>query len=433
MASSSSEETPAIRLGEDGGILFDHEEIYSPGRRLLLRSHKPLPPYGRHLYPIPDGLTSDDMMLSDEEKAFSLRRLVFHPNNAPKTIDKNNQDDHAASMEVEIIRMIGGSPGEGYHPGPQKLLCKVVASPSPAAPNEREHEAPSEGQLLFLKIFDSLFWHKTSDTDTTKRLIKVTIQADSAFSDEFGVYYRLFEKGLTGFPHVAPQFYGGWITAVKSINSSFADRTRDVAVLATEFIDGRSLDHLFSPAGPVSEVVELYINAESRGSFTTDFNTRMDTIKQLMDGTVSQEFIGVDHCELYPQNVIISMRNKGESLEEPRVVLVGYGRALVDHLRARPAKMWEFYSLKPHPYIRCGWLRWKVFAGWIPAEWASPPGKADHVPLLNQWVVQTFGRLEVNEKYQFFPTISQSSRPERLSTGPEAQSQSPSVMPDEQS
>ncbi|KAJ0326453.1 hypothetical protein COL5a_006963 [Colletotrichum fioriniae] len=428
-SSSSSEETAAISLGEDGGILFDHKEIYSPGRRLLLRSHKPLPPYGRHLYPIPDGLTSDDMMLSDEEKKYSLRRLVFDPNNAPKTIDKSNQNDPVASIEVEIIRMIGGN--AGYHPGPQKVLCKVVASPS-TAPNEREHEVPSEGQLLFLKVFDSLFWHKTSDTDIAKRLIKVTIQADSAFSDEFGVYHRLFEKGLTGFPHVAPQFYGGWITAVNSINSSFADRTRDVAVLATEFIDGTSLDQLFTLAGPNSEVVELHNNAESRGAFTTNQDERMKIIEQLLGGTVSQEYIGVDHCEVYPENVIISMRNKGELLEKPRAVLVGYGRALVDGLRTKPAKLWESYPLKPHPILRCGWPRWQFFAGWIPTAWASPPGKADQVPLFNQWVVLTFGRLDVNEKYAAFPTIPQSYRPEGLSTTSEAERQSPSVVPEEQ-
>ncbi|KAF4778854.1 hypothetical protein HER10_EVM0011550 [Colletotrichum scovillei] len=407
MASSSPEETAARPLREDGGILFEHESIYSPGRRLLLRSHKPLPPYGSHLYPLPDGWTSRDMMISDEEKAFSLRRLVFHPNNAPKTIDKNNQDDHAASMEVEIIRMIGGSPGEGYRPGPQKLLCKVVASPSPAAPNEREHEIPFEGQLLFLKVFDPLFWHTI--IGIPKRLTKVTVQADSAFSDEFGAYNRLFEKELTGFPHVAPQFYGGWTTAVKSICSSFTDCTRDVAVLATEFIDGTSFHHLFSLDGPISEVVELHNSAGSRGSFAADQDGRMKIIEQLLGGTVSQEYTGVDHCEVYPENVIIIMRNKGESLDEPRAVLVGYGRALVDDLRTRPAKMWEYYPLEPHPILRCGWPRWKFFAGWIPAAWASPPGKEDHVPLFNQWVVLTFGRLDVNEKYAAFPTVPQSS------------------------
>ncbi|KAK1477246.1 hypothetical protein CCUS01_05064 [Colletotrichum cuscutae] len=427
MASSSPEETAVRRRREDGDLLFDHEEIYSPGRRLLLRSHKPLPPYGQNSYPLPEGWTSRDMMESDEERALSLTQLVFHPNNAPKTIDENN---HPTSLiNLEIIRMIGGSPGEEYHPGPQKVLCKVVAPPS-TAPIEREHEIPSEGQLLFLKIFDPLFWH--NDTDYTGRVTKVTIQADSAFSDEFGAYCRLVEKGLTGFPHIAPQFYGGWTTAVKSIDPSFVNRTRDVAVLATEFIDGIRLKRLFTPAGPKFEVVELHKDAEPSSTFTTHQDARMKIMEKLVAGTISQEYIGVDHCEVFPENVIISMRNKGDSLEEPRAVLVGYGRALVDHLQIRPLKMWENYALKPHPILRCGWPRWKFFAGWIPAAWASPPGKKDHVPLFDQWVILTFGRLDVNEKYAIFPITPEASRPEGLPTTPEAQSQSPSAMPEEQ-
>ncbi|KAK1707750.1 uncharacterized protein BDZ83DRAFT_174930 [Colletotrichum acutatum] len=419
-SSSSSEETAARRRREDMDILPEHEKNYSPGRRLLLRSHKPLPPYGDHHYPLPDGWTSRDLMISDEEKAFSLRRLVFHPNNAPKTIDKNNQDDHAASMEVEIIRMIDGS--AVYHPGPQKVLCKVVASPS-AAPNEREHEIPSEGQLLFLKVFDPLFWHKT--IDITKRLIKVTIQADSAFSDEFGAYNRLFEKELTGFPHVAPQFYGGWITEVKSINPSFADRTRDVAVLATEFIDGTGLDQLFALDGPKYEVVELYNSAESRDAFTTDLDTRMDTIKQLMDGTMSEEYIGVDHCRFHSSNVIISMRNLGEPLEKPRAVLIGYGQALVDDLRREPADTYKNYPTKPHPFLRFGWQRLESFAGWIPAHWKGP--NINRPRLLDQWVVQTFGPLTPNEEYTFLASDDLELEPES-----ELEGTSTSALPEEQ-
>ncbi|KAL2878907.1 hypothetical protein SGCOL_005875 [Colletotrichum sp. CLE4] len=426
MASPSPEETAATRLGEDGAILLDHQWIYSPGRRLHLQQHKPLPPYGSHLYPIPQTLSSQDMMLSNDEKNYSLRRIVFDPRNAPKTHSMNNQNDPSSLIEVEIVRMIGGSPGAEYQPGPQKILCKVVVSPS-TLPNKQEHDIPFEGQLLFLKIFDAFFWHKA--TDITKRAIKLTIQADGAFSDEFGAYDHLYKKKLTGFPNVAPQFYGGWTTAVKTLHPSFANQTRNVAVLATEFIEGTCLDQLFTVAGPNAEVVNLYGDAKPPGAFTTNRDDRMKIIKQLMDGTISQEHIGLDHCEVYPENVIISMRNKGESLEEPWAVLVGYGRALVDHVRTRPAKMWEHFPLKHHPILRCGWPRWKFFAGWIPAAWASPPGKADDVPLLNQWVVLTFGRLDVNEIYTIFPTMPTSPQPEGLSTSPEPERQSVSAVP----
>ncbi|KAK1635379.1 hypothetical protein BDP81DRAFT_395823 [Colletotrichum phormii] len=406
MASPSPEETAATRLGEDGGILLDHEEIYSPGRRLHLQPHKPLPPYGSHLYPLPSGWEPEDMTQSDDEKDFSLRRLVFHPNNAPKTINKNNQNDPDASIEI---------------------LCKVVVSPS-TPPNKQEHEIPSEGQLLLLKIFDALFWYKT--VDITKRLIKVTAQADSAFSDECGAYDHLYKKELTGFPNIAPQFYGGW--------DHRGQDTRNVAVLATEFIDGLCLDQLFTIAGPTFEV-ELYKDAEPRGAFTTDLDVRMEIIKQLMDGTMTQEYNGVYHGRLRSKNVIMAMRNKGEPLKNPRAVLIGYGQALVDDLRREPVEMWEKYPTKPHSIIRFGWKRLESFAGWIPMEWASPNPKRPR--LLWQWMIHTFGHLTRNATYTAFMLEDLRSVPtqtEGTSIGPssehqlvrpEPERQSPSAVP----
>ncbi|KAK1975761.1 hypothetical protein LZ30DRAFT_338133 [Colletotrichum cereale] len=394
---------------EDGCILVNHERLYSPSRRLRISPHKPLLPYGSHLYPIPQGMTSADMMLSEEEKTFSFTKLVFNHRNAPRVRDESNQQDEDVQMEVEILQMIGGNPGSGYSPGPQKVLCRVVVAPS-TSPQKQEHEMPVGGQLLFLKIFDALFWHKV--IGITKRLLKVTVQADGAFSDEFGAYHFLYEHGRTGFSrtefdrtgysHAAPQFFGGWTAKVTSAHPTFANQSRQVAVLALEYVHGVCLESLFTSSGPIPDRFKLYRGTPAPARFSTDLDQRMQIVAQLMDGTVAQEFLGLDHTELHPKNVIITMQNMGQPLEKPRAVLVGYGRALVDDVRTEPAGFWKHFPTKHHPIIRFGWHRLDPFGGWIPLEWRGPEDDIDDAPLLDKWMLETFGSLKGNPEYTTF-------------------------------
>ncbi|TKW54690.1 hypothetical protein CTA1_5612 [Colletotrichum tanaceti] len=409
MSFSSSEDSGASYSAENETILLDHKELYSEGRHLRLRPHKPLPPYGSHLYPLPKGFTSADMMLSEEEKVHSLTRLAFDSRNAPLNLDGNNQHGEDAEMEVEILQTIGGDPGSGYSlsPGPQKALCRVVVAPL-TSPYKQEQEIPVKGQLLFLKIFDPMFWHRV--VDITKSRFKVPIQADSAFSDEFGAYHFLYGCGRTGPPDISPEFYGGWTIEVASVNPVFANQSRHVAILAIGYVDGVCLQDLFSPTGPISKTVELYTNSSVPASFNTGQDQRMKIVAKLMDGTVTQEFLGLDHCELHPRNVIVSMRNSGQPLEEPRAVLVGYGRALVDDLRSEPARFWKHFPTKHHPVIRFGWQRLDPFKGWIPLAWRGPEHDVDDAPLLDKWMVETFGPLTGNAEYTTFV-------PEALPTG----------------
>ncbi|WQF82813.1 hypothetical protein CDEST_07827 [Colletotrichum destructivum] len=323
-------------------------------------------------------------MSSEEEKVCSFTRLVFDPRNGPLNLDGDNQHAEDAEMEVEILQTIGGNPGSGYNPGPQKILCRVVVAPL-ISPCKQEQEIPIKGQLLFLKLFDALFWHRA--VDITKRRFKVPIQADSAFSDEFG-----------------------WTTKVASVNSTFANQFRHVAILAIEYVDGVCLQDLFLPTGPISKTVKLYTDSSVPASFNTDQDQRMKILAKLMDGTVTQEFLGLDHCEFHPKNVIVTMRNLGQPLEEPRAVLVGYGRALVDDLRSEPARFWKHFPTKHHPVIRFGWQRLDPFNGWIPFAWRGPEHDINDAPLLDKWMVGTLGPLTDNADYTTFV-------PETLPTG----------------
>ncbi|KAK2042638.1 hypothetical protein LZ31DRAFT_500431 [Colletotrichum somersetense] len=401
-SSDSSSNSPS----EYEDILLDHNRIYSPGTKLRLQPHTPLPPYGSNLYPLPPGMRGADMRLSEEERSFSLTRLVFDPRNGPRT--RENHVDEDAEMVVEILDIIGRSPGRGYSPGPQKLLCQVLEAP--VLQTEAEQKRPTEGQYLFLKIFDPLFWHKF--VGVAQRSVKITTQADSAFSDEFGVYHHLYGHYLTGFSgadfdrtgfsSVAPEFFGGWTTTLTSSHDAFANQTRKVAVLALEYIEGVCLQQLFRRSGPTQETVTLDAKKTNgpTASFGTNQTQRMHLIAQLMDGTVAQEFRGVNHCCVQPKNVIITMTNMGQLLEKPRAVLVDYSQAVVDSLRTEPVKMWEYFPKKPHPIIRFSWSRLVAFEGWVPGDWQGPKHDVDDCPKLDRWILSTFGTLaSTNPQY----------------------------------
>lgn len=399
---------------EDTGILHDYESLYSKGSRLILSPHKPVRPYGKWIYPQPECLKPSDMILSEAEQTFSLSRLVFEPANSPLMFDKNAKYGKEADMEVEILEMIGGRPGPHYTPGKQKLLCRVLVAPA-TSPNEHEQETPSQGQLLFLKVFDAFFWYK--EIDITQSNLKVTILADSAFSDEYGAYHYLYECGRTGFPDLAPEFYGGWTAKVTSVHPAFENKTRKVAVLALEYVDGVCLQKLFLPPhAPALSTIELYKDSSAPASFSTDQEQRMKIVAQLMDGTLTQEFLGLDHCGLHPKNVIVTMRNLGQQLEEPRAVLVDYCQAWIDHMRTEPVKLWQHWPTKPHPLMRFGWHRLDPFRGWIPSEWRGPEHDIDDTPLLDQWMVKRFGPLTGNDEYTMFVTETLPTVTERHSS-----------------
>ncbi|KAK2027932.1 hypothetical protein LX32DRAFT_729017 [Colletotrichum zoysiae] len=413
---------------EDRGILHDYQHLYSRGRRLRLSPHKPLRPYGAHVYPLPDTVPEEDMVLSEEDHVSSLTRQVFDPKNAPRK-GETYRPDKDAHMEVQIVEVIGSSSNSGYMPGPRKLLCRVLKQPS-TSPFKGQQEKPTQNQLLFLKVFDPLFWYKV--LDITERIMKVPTLADSAFSDEFGVYHFLYGKHLTGpnrsvfrrtgfFP-IAPQFFGGWTTSVSSLSDEFANKSRRVAILALEYVDGVSLDGLYAPSGPLQRTVTLP-GAPVR-SFHTNQDQRMQIMAQILDGIVTQEHAGVDCTELDPENIIITMRTSDQYLEKPRAVRVGYSRAIIDELRTEPVEMWKEFPLKVHPLRRFRWSLLEDFHGWIPTEWRGPDNDVDDTPDLDLWMLDTFGTLisRLNTRYSPFPRGALlPARPEATGSGIEGQ------------
>ncbi|KAK2042636.1 hypothetical protein LZ31DRAFT_585771 [Colletotrichum somersetense] len=272
-------------------------------------------------------------MLLDEQKNQTLTQLVFDPKNQPSS-GESFQHDESSEMVVVIQKLIGGTPGFGYKPGPQKLLCKC----------------------LFLKVYGALLWHKF--VDITKRTLKVA-----------------------------------------SVNEEFKGMSRQVAVLALEYVNGVCMQELFDLSGPV-EVVKLIAKDQNPASFETDLNQRLELMAQLMNGTLTQEKAGLDHCDLRPRNVIVTMETKKA---RPRAVLVGYGNAIVDELRQQPAEAWKYFPNKAHPNVRFGWSRLEPFEGRVSSERRSPEEKADGSLLPLGWMIKKFGGLINNPNYTVFP------------------------------
>ncbi|KAI8295477.1 hypothetical protein K4K56_012113 [Colletotrichum sp. SAR 10_98] len=294
---------------EDEYIPGDRDALYSPGRSLVLTPHQAPPPYG-HMYPKPHDLRPADMALSDDESVLSRIHQVFKETNRPHGFRETAQLDEFAQLHVIILKAIPGNRGQGDSSGPVNLLCRVTKASS--------GQSLSVGDLMFIKVFDPLLWWK--EFQLLDRCLKVTTRADMAFCDEVGAYSFLQQKGLTGFPHLAPEVFGSWTAAVTSRNPDFEGQTRHVGVLALEYIDGIQLDKLFTPMErPRESSVQLYEDTDTPASFNTDEATRMDVMAKLLGGNMQQEFAGITHGDFHPRSVIVSMRNGNTILDSPRV------------------------------------------------------------------------------------------------------------------
>lgn len=370
-------------LPDDAFIPGDRDFLYSPRCSLVLTSHEAPRPWGHH-YPDPSDLKPADMGPTDEEKSFSQTQLAFSEKNRPLRFDQEKQNFKDDQLHVVIVKIIPGNRGRGDFPGPHNLLCRVTRAPA-------KQKQLSVGDSIFIKVYDPLFWWATDLLDI---YFKVTTRADMAFCDEVGAYSFLQQKGLTGFPHLAPEFFGSWTAAVTSSNPKYEGQTRHVGVLALEYIDGIQLDKLFTPMErPRASSVQLYEDTDTPASFDTDEATRMDVMAKLLGGNMQQEFAGITHGDIHPRSVIVSMRNGNTILDSPRVALVGWRTSVVDSIAREPQAAFAYYSKPPHPWRRYNIVRLRPFLGWISRDWQASAQYPRHSPELNRWMFDTFGSL----------------------------------------
>ncbi|KAJ0335805.1 hypothetical protein COL922a_008762 [Colletotrichum nupharicola] len=382
-------------MPDDAFIPGDRDFLYSPRCSLVLTPHEAPKPWGHH-YPDPFDLKPADMGPTDEEKNFSQTQLVFSENNRPLRFDQEKQKVKDEQRNVVIVKMIPGNRGRGDFPGPHNLLCRVTRAPA-----KQKHL--SVGDSVFIKVYDPLFWWATDLLDI---YFKVKATADMAFCDEVGAYSFLQEKGLTGFPHLAPEFFGSWTAAVTSSNPKYEGQTRHVGVLALEYIDGMQLDKLFTPGTrPRSQTATMYWETDTPVSFDTNEETCMGVMKKLIWENMEQEFAGITHGDIHPRSVLVSMRNGNDILDSPRVSLLGWRRSVIDEISKHPQNAFAYYSRPIQPFNRFNIIRLRDFLGWIPRDWKGREDNPRDSWQLHKWFFETFGTIvnENNPNFQAWP------------------------------
>ncbi|KAH0427461.1 hypothetical protein CcaCcLH18_09629 [Colletotrichum camelliae] len=376
ISASAHEVPPAVMEPDIVLIPRDRDTIYSVGETLVLTPHTTPNPYG-HLYPNPPDLQPSDMVPSEEEKGFSRYDFVFDPKNRPHHFDDRKQDLKDDQLHVQILEDIPSNRGEGIFVG-LSLQCRVTKT-------SMQQQSLRVGDSIFIKLYDPLFWCTGNLWDAP---LKVT------------------QKGLTGFPHLVPEFFGSWTAAVQSTNPRFSDKLRHVRVLALEYIDGIQLDKLFIPmAGPIHPTVKMYKATSTPASFDADEDTRMEVMKKLIWENMEQEFAGITHGDLHPRSFMISMRHGDTILDAPRVLLIGWRTSVIDSLSKDPYQAFALFSKPMHPFNRFNIIRLHEFLGWISPTWLGRKDAPRDSWQLHKWFFETFGTIvdENNSNFQAWP------------------------------
>ncbi|KXH26001.1 hypothetical protein CSIM01_12955 [Colletotrichum simmondsii] len=310
---------------------------YGPGKKLTLFPHSPPDPYGRSTYKVPDGL-KEKRILSEREKDMSMTALCFDNDNQPHLLDTSQHDNPDNSMGVEIIESLSnGNDGDN-----QVLLVRILHKPT----TDLKFTVPETQELAVVKVFDPLFY--AEDFPVEDGPWKVTSRADMKLSREAGAYKELHENNLTGYPHLAPQYYGCWTTCLTSYSPDCEGKTRHVGLVLLEYIEGSSIQAICRHDDDdvlIPPKQRTYLVPNGPDSIHFDLEKRLDILAQLIEGTINQIYKGVWHDYVEPENVLISMRNKSTLLETQRVCLISYDICSIDFKLRDPVDRWSRYLL----------------------------------------------------------------------------------------
>ncbi|KXH55037.1 hypothetical protein CNYM01_03437 [Colletotrichum nymphaeae SA-01] len=339
---------------------------YGRGKKLTLFPHSPPDPHGRSTYKVPNGL-KEKRVLSEREEDMSMTALCFDNDNQPHLLDTSQHDDPANSLGVEII---------------ENLADDI------------------DGDNQVLLIFDPLFFPE--DVPEEEGPWKVTSRADMKLSREAGAYKELHGYNLTGYPHLAPQYYGCWTTRLISYSPEFEGMTRHVGLVLIEYIQGTSIrdlcrhgadEVLIPPKG------RICVHTDGPDSFNFTEDKRLDILALLLAGVVEQVYKGVWHEYVEPENVLVTMRNKSAILETPRVALIAYDICTIDSKCKKPMNRWERFPHTPHPSKCFDLAKLYGLGGWWPLKWEEKVEEGELSPF-EAWLLERFGPLD-SDKYSY--------------------------------
>ncbi|OBR03498.1 hypothetical protein CH63R_12625 [Colletotrichum higginsianum IMI 349063] len=343
---------------------------YGSGKQLDLKKYSPANPHGLSRYPA-----------MPPPPLYHLRG--FNPGSETQ-------------VKLEILESLSG----GVDGRAQVLLCKVI-KPPPASSTvnvgEGDHEpVPGPGTRIVAKVYDSRFWPSDYGAPISNHKL-----ADGDLCCESYAYKYLYQKKLTGYPHLTAQYYGTWaVTLPRGKNKSMS-----VGLILMEHIVGYSIDELcdrdkYEQLVPdVSAPIIFHESNQAKdGEVCLELTkeNRMEVLKQFIDGCVRHMHVGIAHNDAEPHNVFVTMRNGNDDLDKPRTVMLDHILTEVWSMTADARKpgcethCLEMSSKPPHPMERYSVKALPNFAGWYPGHWVKP---GNH-KLFDQWLIEAFGPLE---------------------------------------
>ncbi|KXH43625.1 hypothetical protein CNYM01_02764 [Colletotrichum nymphaeae SA-01] len=348
----------------DLNIRYVAARRYAPGEKLDLVPHDQSEPFGSGGFP------------------------PFQDDYQPRSLQPTAEELKLKKPRLKIVEPLRA----GRDVGSQILLCKIVQgstdrdnikkhAPFPTFPM---HSKVRRGDsFVVAKVFDPRLYPPRDPIDLPNEppFDDATV-AYSELCREAAVYQFFYEKGKSGHPHMIAQYYGCRVTNRKVFNNA---STPDewVGLILIEYIEGRSIENI-CPVDPSTGYLEPPLNtevilhldtkSEQQGkSLKLDRQVCLDVMKSLLGQAVVFVHSGVSIRYILPHNVFLTIRNNGDDLETPRVVLLDHTFSVVwEH--SRPCKEgvpFPFGNLElpPHPWEQCCVSAVSEFLGWIPPQW----------------------------------------------------------------
>lgn len=361
--------------------VYADSDHYRPGSILNITKYRPVQPHGTSQY-FPNPPPGPDLRHFDPHRYFL-------------------KDEH---LELEVLERLS------ENPGPQVFRCKIIALPSPEYTNsDTDVKLPVPQTQVVAKVFDQKLWPEYNGTPISNIEL-----AEGALSRESCVYQHLYRKNLTGPPHLTAQYYGTWAVRF-AVGKTPKGRVqyKTVALILMEYIDGYSIEDLcnrdeYGNLVPDDELPLEFHQSDTGRPVLLDINhnTRMEVLRQLIDGNVKHMHTGVMDGDYEPRHVYITMRDGTRDLDKPRTVLFDLSRARLwsTTKNAKDAAdgihCFELVPHPIHPYEVVSAPALGDFAGWFPREWFDEAVDGDASKgKFREWLLEAFGPLQEGPRY----------------------------------
>ncbi|KAF6807002.1 hypothetical protein CMUS01_14225 [Colletotrichum musicola] len=308
-------------------------------------------PYLKHVAPAVTYIDGKELELYPfvPGPSFSAQDCAFGHTRGFDTDETKYSETKARTRIEDNIRVTDG--------GNQILQCTVVDAPREDQPSccplttqsgEKADEKIPLSRSLVAKVFDYEHYPSGGMAAFERGDERA---ADEKFRHELSVY-------KTGYPHVMPQFYGGWVMKIENrypkkvkCNDDDHPKFRYVCLLLIEFIEGRSVE-------------DMCFRKDEEPGYIGDLIPLNLVIKKMLYGLAVGNHLGVTHgrqCE--PSKVSVTMMDGNTDLDELRVVFLNHSDTQVPKHRGS-VLAWLPYP--PHPAEWYDADDLGLFVGWWP-------------------------------------------------------------------